>query len=115
MVVEMRRINILRLSRYLKMKKFSVLDGAVEKITCERERIFIEFLDWKNEPWIITFENVLGFRSVGALSAGLSEMFVKDVTSLSQELALINPSEVGISYCFTCARDWKVVLIIVAS
>ncbi|MHC8393739.1 hypothetical protein ACYZT8_08740 [Pseudomonas sp. LB3P93] len=97
------------------MTKFPVSDGTIEKITCERERIFIAFLDWQEERWIITFENVLGFKSVGAVGAEVSEMFVKDVTPLSQELALIDPSEVGFSYCFTCARECNVILTIVAS
>lgn len=97
------------------MTEFPVSDGTIEKITCERERIFIEFLDWREEHWIITFENILGFKSLGAVGAELSEMLVKDVTPLSQELASIDPSEVGLSYCFICAREWNVVLIIVAS
>lgn len=96
------------------MTEFPVSDGTIEKITCERERIFIEFLDWQEERWIVTFENVLGFKSVGAVGAEVSEMFVKDVTSLSQELVLIDPSEVGFNYCFTCARECNVVLTIVA-
>ncbi|MBN3865439.1 hypothetical protein HCU66_24865 [Pseudomonas frederiksbergensis] len=97
------------------MTEFQFSDGTIERITCEHERIFIEFLDWQEERWIITFENVLGFKSVGAVGAEVSEMFVKDVTPLSQELAVIDPSEVGFNYCFTCARDWNVVLTIVAS
>jgi len=97
------------------MTEFPVSDGTIEKITCERERIFIEFLDWQEKRWIITFENVLGFKSVGALGAEVAEMFVKDVTPLSQELAVIDPSGVGVNYCFTCAREWNVILIIVAS
>lgn len=97
------------------MTEFPVSDGTIERITCERERIFLDFLDWQEERWIITFENVLGFKSVGAVGMEVSEMFVKDVTPLSQELAVIGTSEVGINYCFTCARDWNVVLTIVAS
>ncbi|MBK5397406.1 hypothetical protein JFU47_11930 [Pseudomonas sp. TH39(2020)] len=97
------------------MTEFPVSDGTIEKITCERERIFLEFLDWREERWIITFENVLGFKSVGAVGAEVSEMFVRDVTSLSQELTLIDPSEAGLNYCFTCARDCNVILTIVAS
>ena len=97
------------------MTEFPVSDGTIEKITCERERIFLEFLDWREERWIITFENVLGFKSVGAVGAEVSEMFVRDVTSLSHELNLIDPSEAGLNYCFTCARDCNVILTIVAS
>jgi hypothetical protein len=97
------------------MTEFSVSDGIIEKITCERERIFLEFLDWREERWIITFENVLGFKSVGAVGAEISEMFVRDITTLSQELTLIDPSESGLNYCFTCARDCNVILTIIAS
>jgi hypothetical protein len=42
-------------------------------------------------------------------------MFVKDVTPLSQELALVDSSEVAFNYCFTCTQEWHVVLIVVAS
>ncbi len=42
-------------------------------------------------------------------------MLVEDGTSLSNELALIDVSKVGTSYCFACARDSHVVLMIVAS
>lgn len=97
------------------MTEFAVSDGTIEKITCERESMFIEFLDWREGLWLITFNDVLGCKSVGAVGAEVSEMFVEDVTSLSQELALIDASEVGISYYFTCARDSHVVLTIVAS
>ncbi|EJL97937.1 hypothetical protein PMI18_04217 [Pseudomonas sp. GM102] len=97
------------------MKEFSVSDGTIEKMTCEHERIFIEFLDWQEQRWIITFENVLGVKCVGAIGAEISEMFVMDVTSLSQELLLIDSSEVGLSYCFTCARECNIVLTVVAS
>ncbi|MBK5552100.1 hypothetical protein JFU49_17725 [Pseudomonas sp. TH03] len=96
------------------MTEFSVSDGTIEKIICERERIFIEFVDWQEERWLITFENVLGFKSVGAVGAEVSEMFVKDITPLSQELTVIDPLEVGVNYCFTCAREWNVILTIVA-
>lgn len=64
------------------MTEFQVSDGTIERITCERERIFIEFLDWQEERWIITFEDVLGFKSIGAVGAELSEILVKDVTPL---------------------------------
>lgn len=97
------------------MTGFPVSDGTIERITCEHERVFIEFLDWQEVRWIITFENVLGFKSVGAVGAEVSEMFVKDVTPLSQELTLIDPSDVGFNYCFTCARECNVILTIVAS
>ncbi|MHC8410271.1 hypothetical protein ACYZTR_08905 [Pseudomonas sp. Hz4] len=97
------------------MTKFPVSDGTIEKITCERESLCIELLDWQEELWKITFEDVLGFKSVGAVGTELSEMFVESATSLSQELVLINASEVGINYCFASARDNSVVLTIVAS
>jgi hypothetical protein len=42
-------------------------------------------------------------------------MLLESATSLSQELILIGAAEVGISYCFTSARDNSVVLMIVAS
>ncbi|MDQ3203009.1 MAG: hypothetical protein M3Q94_12740 [Pseudomonadota bacterium] len=97
------------------MTSFSVSDGTIEKITCEYGSISIEFVDWQEERWTITFENVLGFKSIGAVGAEVSEMLVKDETPFSQELALIDPSEVGFNYCFTSARDWNVVLIVVAN
>jgi hypothetical protein len=97
------------------MTEFPVSDGTIEKMTCEHERVFLEFLDWQEKRWIITFENVLGVKSVGAIGAEISEMYVMDVTSLSQELLLIDSSEVGLNYCFTCARECNIVLIIVAS
>lgn len=40
---------------------------------------------------------------------------MKDVTPLSQELALVDSSEVAFNYCFTCTQEWHVVLIVVAS
>ncbi|TPG79903.1 hypothetical protein [Pseudomonas arsenicoxydans] len=97
------------------MTEFTVSDGTIEKMTCERERVFIEFLDWQEERWIIIFENVLGVKSVGAIGVEVSEMFAKDVTSLSQELFLIDASEVGLNYCFTCARECNIVLTVIAS
>lgn len=42
-------------------------------------------------------------------------MLVEDGTALSNELALIDVSKVGTSYCFACVRDSYVVLMIVAS
>lgn len=97
------------------MTEFPVSDGTIKKITCERERVFIEFLDWQEGRWIITFENVLGVKAFGAVGTEVSEMFVKDVTPFSQELAVIDPSGSGINYCFTCARECNVILTIVAS
>ena len=97
------------------MTEFPVSDGTIERITCEHERIFIEFLDWQEVRWIITFENVLGFKSVGAVGTEVSGMFVKDVITLSQEFALLEPLDVGINYCFSCARGCNVILTIVAS
>lgn len=97
------------------MTEFPVSDGTLEKITCERDSLCIEFLDWQEELWNITFENVLGVKSLGAVGAEVSEMLLESATSLSQELILIDVSEVGTSYCFTSARDNSVVLMIVAS
>lgn len=65
--------------------------------------------------WIITFENVLGFKSIGAVGAEVSGMILKDVTTLLQEMALLEPLDVGINYCFTYARECNVILTIVAS
>jgi hypothetical protein len=97
------------------MIEFPVSDGTIEKMTCERERVLIEFLDWQEERWVIIFENVLGFKSVGAIGAEVSEFFVMDETPLSKELILIDSSGAGLSYCFTCARECNIVLIVVAS
>jgi hypothetical protein len=65
------------------MTEFTVSDGTTKKITCERESVFIEFLDWREELWLITFNNVLGCKSLGAVGAEVSEMLVEDGTSLS--------------------------------
>jgi uncharacterized protein CbrC (UPF0167 family) len=97
------------------MTTFPVADGTIEKITCERESIFLEFLDWQKQRWLITFENVMGFSSVGAVGAETSEMFTENVTPLSTEVTKIDPSEVGTSYCFTSARGGDVILTIVAN
>ncbi|MFS2068617.1 hypothetical protein ACEN9D_07665 [Pseudomonas sp. CT11-2] len=97
------------------MTEFPVSDGTIEKITCEHDSLCIEFLDWQEELWEITFEHVLGVKSLGAVGTEVSEMFLENATSLSQELILIDASEIGTSYCFTSARDNNVVLTIVAS
>ena len=96
-------------------------DGTIEKITCEREHLFLEFLDWQEQRWIITFENVMGFSGIGAVGAETSEFFTeemttlsKEVITLSKEVITLDASEIGTSYCFTSARGGDVILTIVA-
>lgn len=56
----------------------------------------------------------MGFSSIGAVGAEISEMFTENVTPLSTEVTKIDPSEVGTSYCFTSARGGYVILTILA-
>jgi len=95
-------------------QNFPVSDGIIEKITCERENLFLEFLDWQEQRWLITFENVMGFSGIGAVGAETSEIYIEHMTPLSIKVAMIDPSEVGTSYCFTSARGGDVILTILA-
>ncbi|MEO4015045.1 hypothetical protein [Pseudomonas rossensis] len=97
------------------MTVFPVSDGTIESITCEHENLFVEFLDWQEQLWMVTFQNVLAFKAIGAVGCEVSEMYEEDVTSLSEEVRALDASEVGTSYCFAAARDNNVILTIVAS
>ncbi|MGF0242265.1 hypothetical protein ACQR3P_26455 [Rhodococcus sp. IEGM1300] len=97
------------------MTKLAISDSTIEKITYSRDSVCVEILDWREELWSITFNNVSGCKSISAVGTELSDMYVEDVTALSKEVASFDASEVGASYCFTCAREGWVVLTIVAS
>lgn len=87
------------------MTKLAISDSTIINITYSRNSVCVEILDWHEEFWSITFDNVSGCKSIGAVGTELSDMYVEDVTTLSKEVTSFDNSEVGVSYCFTCARE----------
>lgn len=67
----------------LKMKKFPIPDGTTEKLMCDRSTLSIEFSDWQEQLWLITFHKLIAFQGIGAIGSEISEMY-EPLTCLSQ-------------------------------
>ncbi|KAA0944620.1 MULTISPECIES: hypothetical protein [unclassified Pseudomonas] len=96
------------------MKKFPVSDGTIEKITCNRNTLLMEFTDWQEQSWIISFQDLIAFQGIGAVGSEISEMYEASETSLSGEAMRVNSNETGKNYCFTSSRGGEVIFIVVA-
>lgn len=73
------------------MKKFPVSDGRIEKVMCDRNTLSIEFSDWQEQLWLITFHELIAFQGIGAIGAEISEMYETTDTPLSVEATRVDP------------------------
>jgi hypothetical protein len=96
------------------MIKLAFADGVIEKITCSHEDLFVDFLDWQEKLWVITFKNVSGFKGIGAVGSEVSEFTEEEDGAFLQEIVSLDPLEGGRNYCFTSARGGNIILIVVA-
>ena len=44
------------------MSDFPISDGTIEKITCTRTTLLMEFTDWQEKSWEITFDDLIFFE-----------------------------------------------------
>ena len=96
------------------MNIFSVSDGTIQKITSHPGKLSIEFKDWKEEVWILKFEDLVAFQSIGAEGEEIAEISMQD----SELIKMIDKNYLekeSKSYSFLCAWHQKPVLTIIAS
>ena len=96
------------------MTKFPVSDGTIEKITCNRNTLLLEFTDWQEKSWLVTFEGLIAFQGVSAVGAEICDMYEEKTSFLSKEAERLELGETGISYCFTSRNGGEVIFIVVA-
>ena len=96
------------------MKKFPVADGTIEKLICNRNTLIMEFTDWQERRWEITFNDLVAFQGIGAVGSEICDMYEEENSSLSQEATRLDPSETGKSYCFTASNGGEVIFQVIA-
>jgi len=96
------------------MTDFPISDGVIEKITCNRETLVMEFTDWQENSWEITFNNLIAFQGISAIGAEICDMYEDRSTSLSQEAERQGLGETGTSYSFTSSNGGEVIFVVVA-
>jgi uncharacterized protein CbrC (UPF0167 family) len=96
------------------MKKFPVADGTIEKLICNRNTLIMEFTDWQERRWEITFNDLVAFEGLGAVGTEICDMYEEENTWLSQEATRLEPGETGITYCFTSSNGGEKILLVVA-
>jgi len=96
------------------MNIFSVSDGTIQKITSHPGKLYIEFKDWKEEVWILTFEDLVAFQSIGAEGEEIAEISMQE-SELINMIDKNDLEEQSKSYSFLCAWHQKPVLTIIAS
>jgi uncharacterized protein CbrC (UPF0167 family) len=96
------------------MTKFPVSDGTIEKITCLRNSLLMEFTDWQEKSWLITFENLIAFQGISAVGAEVCDMYEEKNSPLSKEAEWLELGEAGTSYSFTSSNGGEVIFVVVA-
>ncbi|EZI25648.1 hypothetical protein PUN49_25020 [Pseudomonas extremaustralis] len=96
------------------MTTFPVSDGTIEKVTCNRNTLIMEFTDWQEASWEITFNDLVAFQGIGAVGSEICDMYEEENSSLSQEATRLDPSETGKSYCFTASNGGEVIFQVIA-
>ena len=57
------------------MKKIPVADGTIEKLICNRNTLIMEFTDWQEKRWNITFNDLVALQMIGAAGPKTGEMY----------------------------------------
>lgn len=96
------------------MTKFPVSDGTIEKVTCTRNALVMDFRDWKERLWKITFNELVAFQGIGAVGADICDMYEEKNSTLLQEAIRSEPSEIGKTFCFTASNGGEVIFQVVA-
>ncbi|WDH23153.1 hypothetical protein [Pseudomonas chlororaphis] len=95
------------------MNSFSVADGTVKKITSTPGILVVNFTDWKEQDWTITFENLIAFQSLGAEGEEISEI-IESKKILIENINTEDIDDTTKSYSFISAWSSTPVLVIVA-
>ncbi|WP_139833049.1 MULTISPECIES: hypothetical protein [unclassified Pseudomonas] len=96
------------------MNEFSAIDGTIKKITSTPRKISVEFLDWKEQLWMLTFENVVSFLSSSAEGAEISEITINTLETL--KTTTTNEPTINLqTYTFLCAWHQIPALTVIAS
>lgn len=96
------------------MTKFPVSDGTIEKVTCCRNTLLMEFTDWQEKSWVITFEGLIAFQGISAVGAEICDMYEEESSPLAKEAERLEIGETGTSYCFTSSNGGEVIFVVVA-
>lgn len=93
---------------------FCVADGSIQNLASSFGLLRVEFIDWQQQPWVLSFTGLVAYQSLGAEGAEVAEL---NRAPLSQLLAQVNPGELPSapnSYSFICAWSGRPVLSIIA-
>lgn len=84
-----------------------IAGGTIKKITCNHEDLLVDFLDWQENLWTITFKNIGGFKGVGAVGSEALELIEVESGSFFQEIVTFDPLEKGkqLLLCFRTRRQ----------
>lgn len=93
---------------------FCVADGSIQNLASSFGLLRVEFIDWQQQPWVLSFTGLVAYQSLGAEGTEIAEL---SRAPLSQLLAQVNPGELPStpnSYSFICAWSGRPVLSIIA-
>lgn len=96
------------------MSDFPISDGTIEKITCTRTTLLMEFTDWQEKSWEITFDDLIAFHGISAVGAEVCDMCEEPASSLSHEAERLGIDETGTSYSFTSSNSGEIIFVVVA-
>ena len=93
---------------------FCVADGSIQNLGSSLGLLRVEFTDWQQQPWVLSFSGLIAYQSVGAEGTEIAEL---SRAPLRQLLAQVDPGELTPppnSYSFICAWSGRPVLSIIA-
>lgn len=93
---------------------FCVADGSIQNLCSSPGLLRVEFIDWQQQPWVLSFSGLVAYQSLGAEGTEIAEL---SRAPLSQLLAQVDPEELSSapdSYSFICAWSGRPVLSIIA-
>jgi len=93
---------------------FCVADGSIQNLGSSLGLLRVEFMDWQQQPWVLSFSGLIAYQSVGAEGTEIAEL---SRAPLRQLLAQVDPGELTPppnSYSFICAWSGRPVLSIIA-
>jgi hypothetical protein len=93
---------------------FSVVDGSIQGISSRPGLLRVEFIDWQEQPWVLSFNDLVAFQSLGAEGSQIAELSTAAMPLL---MAQVDPQELTSSphsYSFICAWSARPVLSVIA-
>lgn len=93
---------------------FCVADGSIQHLGSSPGLLRVEFIDWQQQAWVLSFTGLVAYQSLGAEGTEIAEL---SRAPLSQMLAQVDPGELSSapdSYSFICAWSGRPVLSIIA-